>query len=186
MFAGIPGIGVGTLFYVLTALWMPFPELIRLMRGRSSAARWRLIAVQFAFATSIISSIALAERALIWALGADTPASPNPARLLNEGFTALSPESIFAAPIIASLILLGSVVLTVEALRLLSHSRDRQPVDFVPDDRQKDGFESRMSRDRLVVGSGGSRALVGRERVEYETVPNQVVSNDERTLAAEL
>ena len=36
MFAGLPGIGVGTLFYVLTALWMPIPECVRLIKGTSS------------------------------------------------------------------------------------------------------------------------------------------------------
>ena len=34
MFAGLPGIGVGTLFYVLTALWMPIRESVRLVKDR--------------------------------------------------------------------------------------------------------------------------------------------------------
>ena len=39
MFAGLPGIGVGTLFYVLAALWMPIP---RVASGWCAApAAWR-------------------------------------------------------------------------------------------------------------------------------------------------
>ena len=43
MFAGLPGIGVGTLFYVLIAMWMPLRELPAIVQGRSSWARWRVI-----------------------------------------------------------------------------------------------------------------------------------------------
>ena len=119
MFAGLPGIGVGTLFYVLTALWMPFPECVRLVRGTSSAARWRLIVMQFFFALSIIASIALAERVLLWILGAKAPPSLNPARLLHEGFSALSPETMLAAPIMASILLLAGVLVFVEVVRIV-------------------------------------------------------------------
>jgi hypothetical protein len=123
MFAGLPGIGVGTLFYVLTALWMPIPEFIRLMKGGSSAARWRLIAVQFVFALSIVASIAVAERVLLWTLGGASPASPSPARLVNQGFSSLSSESLLAAPIMASLLLLGGALLSVEVMRLFHRIR---------------------------------------------------------------
>src|SRR4029453_10603803 len=105
-------------FYVLTALWMPFPECVRLVRGESSLARWRLIAMQFCFAISIVASIALAERVLLWIMGARTPPSLNPARLVNEGFSAVSPETMLAAPITASIILLAGVLLVVEAARI--------------------------------------------------------------------
>jgi hypothetical protein len=119
MFAGLPGIGVGTLFYVLTALWMPFPECVRLVRGESSVARWRLIGIQFFFAISIVASIAAAERVLLWIMGEKAPPSLNPARLLNEGFSALSPQTMLAAPMAASLILLAAVLLVVEAARVV-------------------------------------------------------------------
>jgi hypothetical protein len=118
MFAGLPGIGVGTLFYVLTALWMPFPECVRLVRGQSSVARWRLIAIQLFFAISIVASIAAAERVLLWIMGEKAPPSLNPARLVNEGFSALSPQTMLAAPITASVILLAAVLLVVEAARV--------------------------------------------------------------------
>jgi hypothetical protein len=133
MFAGLPGIGVGTLFYVLTALWMPLPECVRLVRGESSVARWRLIAVQFCFALSIVASIAIAERVLLWILGAKAPPSLNPARLLHEGFSALSPETLLAAPIAASIILLAAVLLVVEAVRIVYRFVTQEPELSSPD-----------------------------------------------------
>ena len=117
MFAGLPGIGVGTLFYVILALLMPFRELWHVMHGTSSLRRWRLIATQLVYSVCIIASIAVADRVLLYLLGKATPGSLSPARLLNEGFSAGAPQSILAAPIMASCVLLGGVVLTIEVLR---------------------------------------------------------------------
>ena len=51
--AGLPGTGLGGVFYVLLALWMPLAELPRTLRGRSSRERWGRIASQFALACGI-------------------------------------------------------------------------------------------------------------------------------------
>jgi hypothetical protein len=125
MFAGLPGIGVGTLFYVMAALWMPVRELPRLVSGKSSVARWRLIGMQFCFAVSIIASIAIADRVLLWMLGTESPNSINPARLLNQEFSAWAPQSILAAPITASMLLLGAVLGLTEVLRLVTTVRSK-------------------------------------------------------------
>jgi hypothetical protein len=125
MFAGLPGIGVGTLFYVMAALWMPLRECPRLLTGTSSLARWRAIGVQFSFALSIIASIAVADRVLLWMLGEGSPTAVNPARLINQEFAARAPQSIFAAPIAGSLLLLGAVLLATELLRLVTMTRSR-------------------------------------------------------------
>jgi hypothetical protein len=123
MFAGLPGIGVGTLFYVLIALLMPLWELVRVVRGTSSLARWRLIRRQFLFAVSIIISVMFAERVLMYILGQAGPESLNPARLLNRELMTRAPQSILAAPITASLLLLGAVVITAEAVYMVSTLR---------------------------------------------------------------
>ena len=128
MFAGLPGIGVGTLFYVLSALWMPLRELGALVRGESSLERWRLIAVQFCFAISIIASVAAADRMLALSLGRKSVESVNPAGLLNQEIAGLAPESVLAAPIMASLLLLAGVLVIVEGMRIaLALSHCRQP-----------------------------------------------------------
>ena len=101
MFAGLPGIGVGTLFYVLAALWMPCWELTNVVRGKSSLVRWRLIARQLLFALGIMGSIALSDRVLTWLLGWKTSASVGPARWIHDELGVHAPNSIMAAPIMA-------------------------------------------------------------------------------------
>jgi len=119
MFAGLPGIGVGTLFYVLIALWMPVREIAFVVTGRSSWARWRLIATQLVFAACIVASVAAADRLLVWMLGGNQPQAPGPARWLNDELGTRLPESILAAPIVASVLLLCGVLLAVQVARLV-------------------------------------------------------------------
>ncbi|MBK6739274.1 MAG: hypothetical protein IPG64_16070 [Haliea sp.] len=53
MTAGLPGTGIGCLFYLISALCMPFIEVYMTCRGRSSRQRWKLVATQFGFALGI-------------------------------------------------------------------------------------------------------------------------------------
>lgn len=55
--AGLPGTGLGGLFYLLLAFWMPVAELPRTLRGQSSRARWRRIGTQFALACGIVAAV---------------------------------------------------------------------------------------------------------------------------------
>ncbi|MDD4890524.1 MAG: hypothetical protein PHU85_11415 [Phycisphaerae bacterium] len=67
MTAGLPGTGIGSLFYVLLTVWMPFSELFALAQGRSSWKRWRLIAMQWAMLSAIIVGIWYFTELLLWA-----------------------------------------------------------------------------------------------------------------------
>lgn len=129
MFAGLPGIGVGTLFYVLMALWMPIREVAYVLRGDSSWARWRLIATQLVFAAGIVASVAAADQLLLWMLGGGAPRAVGPARWLNDELGIHAPRSILAAPVTASLLLLGAVLLGVQVARLVAKipARARTP-----------------------------------------------------------
>jgi len=62
MSAGLPGLGLGGLFFIVSALAAPFVELYRTARGRSSAAAWRGVGRQFAIAAAMIVAIDLALR----------------------------------------------------------------------------------------------------------------------------
>lgn len=55
--AGLPGTGIGGLFYVLLAVWMPVAEINATLRGRSSRVRWRQVGTQFALACGIIAAV---------------------------------------------------------------------------------------------------------------------------------
>lgn len=126
MFAGLPGIGVGTLFYVLTALWMPFRELPRLVQGKSSLSAWALILRQLFHSAGIIVTVMIAERALIAVLDSSNPQPVSPSQLIYGELSTRAGGSILAAPMTASLLLLAGVLLTVEVLRLVFDKRDSE------------------------------------------------------------
>lgn len=74
MSAGLPGLGLGGLFFVISALLAPLLELRRMAQGRSSAEAWRQVGRQFAMAASMIVAVDLALRGLLFTasfLGAD-------------------------------------------------------------------------------------------------------------------
>jgi hypothetical protein len=57
MTAGLPGTGIGGVFYLLSALVMPFSELAKTVRGRSSWSRWALVIRQFGMAVGIVTGM---------------------------------------------------------------------------------------------------------------------------------
>ena len=138
MFAGLPGIGVGTLFYVLMAAWMPFREMPRVLAGKSSLAQWQLIARQLFYASGIVATVMFAERLLLWVLDQSKVAPFSPAAYLHAELGVRAGDSLLAAPITASLLLLAGVLLFVELLRVIvkhiaRDERQRQPLDDVLD-----------------------------------------------------
>ena len=58
MNVGLPGLGLGGLFFVLAALAMPLVELARALRGRSSRAGWRVALGQAAMALAMLGAYA--------------------------------------------------------------------------------------------------------------------------------
>jgi hypothetical protein len=54
MFAGLPGTGIGGIFYLLLTLWMPIHELYLTFTGRSSLARWRFIGVRWCLFAAVL------------------------------------------------------------------------------------------------------------------------------------
>jgi hypothetical protein len=64
MSAGLPGFGLGGLFFIACALLAPILELARTARGRSSRERWRMVGRQFALAVAMIAVIELTLHAV--------------------------------------------------------------------------------------------------------------------------
>ena len=69
MFAGLPGTGLGALFYALLVCWMPFRELWLLARGRSSHGRWVLVACQAGLVLGIVAALWAEAWAIKWLVG---------------------------------------------------------------------------------------------------------------------
>ena len=63
MSPGLPGTGIGGLFYILSALWMPVCELWRRWRG-AAPRQWPLVARQFAIAVGVVAVMT----GVFWAL----------------------------------------------------------------------------------------------------------------------
>lgn len=109
MNVGLPGTGIGGLFYIATALLMPFFELIQLLRGRSSAARWRCVAAQTGMAAAILATLGLTA----WVLTQCLPEQ----MLLGLNIAARQMNDLLGAtPTLLTLATLGGVLLAVELL----------------------------------------------------------------------
>lgn len=126
MSAGIPGLGLGGVFFVISALLSPVLELHRTARGRSSAAAWRQVGRQFAIAVAMVIAVECALRLLLLGgslLGADTaPASP--------GVTVVP-----LAPFAITVALLGLLLVSVKGLQLFIRITSRRPARLI--DRPK-------------------------------------------------
>jgi hypothetical protein len=124
--AGIPGIGLGGLFFVISALAMLAVEVVLTLRGKSSLERWRLVLRQ----SGIAAGIVLATVGMLWllellVLGAllDPAGGSAGARIgATAGAGGVAPNAlevlpISAAPILGTLVLLCLVLCFSEALR---------------------------------------------------------------------
>lgn len=121
MSAGLPGLGLGGLFFVLSALLAPFVELIRTTRGRSSIAAWRAVGRQFALALTMIAAVELTLRLLYALADATGLAAPLSDR---------SPTVLALRPIGITLGLLACVLAAAKAMQLIAtiRTRGRPPV----------------------------------------------------------
>ncbi|HEX6153246.1 MAG TPA: hypothetical protein VFZ19_06970 [Solirubrobacterales bacterium] len=85
MSAGLPGLGLGGLFFIFSALLAPFPELWRTLRGRSDLASWKAIGRQLAQALAMVAAIDLTLRLtylVLSAVGAGDPPAADEATVL--------------------------------------------------------------------------------------------------------
>ena len=119
MIAGIPGTGIGGIYYILLALMMPVQETCRLCVRRSSAERWLQVAAQTGNALGILITAWLTGWLLIHTfavlrihgLGSQSQAVKTMTNIMSVSTFHLA------------LVVLGSVILSVHILRLLIPAR---------------------------------------------------------------
>ncbi len=124
MSAGIPGIGLGGLFFVISALLMLVFEIVRTLQGRSSAERWRVVGYQSGLAAGIV----FVTVGFLWLLELmvfsqvfrveDVAASETSATRTGEQALVSAAEllPVSAAPILVTLVLLLAVLCSAEVL----------------------------------------------------------------------
>lgn len=128
MTAGLPGTGIGGVFYLLSAVVMPFCELAKTLRGESSWSRWLLVFRQLAMATGIVAGMWL----LGVLLGLLLEARPDieVARIVNAEVAGqlerVARINVFhTASVIMSMLTLTVIIATANVLRIFYRPVDR-------------------------------------------------------------
>src|SRR5258705_12771990 len=114
MTVGVPGTGIGGMFYLLSALAMPLRQAYRWVRRRPSFAGWRVVAGQTVMAGAILAAIWVTG----WLLGIAITAS---ARIVGTPhlLAGAHPGSVLrTAALVLSAATLAAVLLGVQPLRL--------------------------------------------------------------------
>ena len=149
MTAGLPGAGIGGLFYLAGALLMPVRELAAWVRG-SREPRIRLAAGQFAMALAVIVSIHMTGRLL----GALIAAAATGETASGAATTAAVPSALRTATVLLSLGTLVGVLVAVQVARLVFRSEPAEPV--MPADARPAGRGQRRGRSGPVRAHSGS------------------------------
>ena len=114
MNAGLPGVGIAGLFFVVSALVMPFVELVRTVAGRSSAERWRGVAHDWLLAVAMLAAFV----AMGWAFAEKVP---EPIRNELRGGV---PTRISA--MVATVVILAALLVATQVPRLVRATVRRQ------------------------------------------------------------
>jgi hypothetical protein len=121
---GMPGVGLGGIFYVVAALAMPFVESGRALRARLTGAprhhasrRWGLVLRQAALAVGVLGGA--------WAMGLAIVRLQHatPARPIAEVATAGARAPLHIGTLALGLVLLTLVLGVVEAMRFVVRPR---------------------------------------------------------------
>lgn len=121
MTAGLPGAGIGGIFYLLSALLMPAVELLALLRGRRSSGRWRIIVRQSFLAGGVIAAVWLTG----WALGIVLSLDEVRAALGGGPLHGGAGNLIQEAAVFLTFATLGGVLASVHVLRFIVGRRRR-------------------------------------------------------------
>jgi hypothetical protein len=123
MTAGLPGTGIGGVFYLLSALFMPIIEIVMTLRGESSLARWFLVLRQLTIAASILGAMWLLGLAAGIVFDMFTVAQPVALGLARNMHThivqtAFRLNMFHIAPVIMSIATLTVILTLTNVMRL--------------------------------------------------------------------
>jgi uncharacterized membrane protein len=110
MTPGLPGTGIGGLFYLLLVVFMPLRETFRNLRGVRDGRRWPVIGGLLALAACIFTALWLEAWVLYQVLGL---------RSVSLGVSAEQAGVVARAASVATLASLALVLVVIALLRLL-------------------------------------------------------------------
>ncbi|HEU0021748.1 MAG TPA: hypothetical protein VFR55_08765 [Dehalococcoidia bacterium] len=122
MNVGLPGTGIGGLFYIIMALMMPFHEAVLTIRGQSNWTRWRKVGVMQGIAFGIIGSL----WGTVWLLTNLIPTDLVESLTGSTSFSASSLTRLGVPPAMLGLLALPTllvVLLAIEGMRLQNNHR---------------------------------------------------------------
>lgn len=124
MTVGLPGTGIGGIFYLLSAFYMPFREIVKTFGGKSSVACWLAVLRQLSMGIIIV--------ACMWLLGvvaavvfdlfiAVKPSIPGVVQDMHTHLinTAFHINIFHVAPIIMSVVTLSAILTLTNILRIV-------------------------------------------------------------------
>lgn len=123
MAAGIPGTGIGGVFYFLLVVLMPIRELWLTISGRSNWKRWKTILWQWTLCGSILG--ALWGEAWLLKRGFEWLSSSGVAGGLSERLATMGSAALIPAVAMSPFIILGTLFLAVHVARLVMYLRPR-------------------------------------------------------------
>lgn len=126
MAVGVPGTGVGGIFYVLLALGMPFRYLARRVRGHARSGEGRAVLLQLALVAGIVGATWAAGLAVTAVLASFTSVGSDAVTAV-DAMGATAGATTMRATLLTSLISLAGVLLVVQALRLALRQRPNVP-----------------------------------------------------------
>jgi hypothetical protein len=121
MTAGLPGVGIGGIFYLASAIMMPVRSLYSVLTGRAHEARWRVALQQAAIAGGILVALWITGLALGWIIGT---MFPHAVIAGTSGAAATHVRNVVrTSALLLSLGTLGAVLMFVQLLRLVLPAR---------------------------------------------------------------
>ena len=118
MTAGLPGVGIGGIFYLASAIMMPFRSLYAVLRGRAHEARWRVALLQAGIAGGILGALWLTGLALGWIITTMFPHAA--AAITGPGAAPTHVRNVVrTSALLLSLGTLAAVLMFVQLLRVV-------------------------------------------------------------------
>jgi hypothetical protein len=108
--AGLPGTGIGGLFYLISALLMPFREAFRALAGRGDRARGQVALQQGGLAVTILGAV--------WVTGLVMGLLHIGTKLVHHA-TVAGIHILYITPVIVAFATLSGVLIAVEAARIV-------------------------------------------------------------------
>jgi len=134
MTAGLPGVGIGGIFYLASAIMMPVRSLYAMVTGRADEARWRVALRQAAIAGGILVALWITGLALGWVIMTVFPQATNAS---GSGVASAHVRSVVrTSALLLSLGTLAAVLTFVQVLRVTLPVRPTE---------QGDGRQSRRA-----------------------------------------